>query len=155
MLPLLYPMMVGYELRLKDIIKNAFIMSAARFPRMVLARLITLIPIAVLFAGLFVGNGIVVLVIVFYYLLFGFAFSRLVYASFANGIFDRYLNPHIEGAEVRAGLRPLSEEDEILDDEEVDVGLQKRKLDLAHRVLDVAFRKPSLAGQLLKNVLQF
>ena len=118
MLPLLYPMMVGYELRLKDIIKNAFIMSAARFPRMVLARLITLIPIAVLFAGLFVGNGIVVLVIVFYYLLFGFAFSRLVYASFANGIFDRYLNPHIEGAEVRAGLRPLSEEDELLDDED-------------------------------------
>ena len=61
-----------------------------------------------------------ILCVSMYYIFFGFAFSRLVYASFANGVFDRYLNPHIEGAQVRAGLRPQSEEDEIFDDDDDD-----------------------------------
>lgn len=118
MLPLLYPMMIGYELRLKDVIRNAFLIAAARLPQMVAARLITLIPIAALLIGLYIGNIWVLLIVSFYYLLFGFAFSRLVYASFANGAFDRYLNPHIEGAKVNQGLRPHMEEDDIPDDDD-------------------------------------
>ena len=122
MLPLLYPMMVGYELSFKNLMKNAFLMSAARLPHMLLARLITLIPIAVLVFGVLAGNGIAILVISLYYLLFGFALSRLIYASFANGVFDKYLNPHIEGAQVGQGLRPHTDvndaDDE--DDEEED-----------------------------------
>ncbi|MBQ4608715.1 MAG: YesL family protein [Clostridia bacterium] len=120
MLPLIYPMMIGYELRFKHLIKNAFLMAAARLPQMALARLITAIPVAVLLIGLYLGNGVTVLIVSLYYLLFGFAFSRLVYASFANGIFDKYLNPHIEGAQVNQGLRPKSEEDELFADDEED-----------------------------------
>ena len=122
MLPLLYPMMVGYELSFKNLMKNAFLMSAARLPHMLLARLITLIPIAVLVFGVLAGNGIAILVISLYYLLFGFALSRLIYASFANGVFDKYLNPHIEGAQVGQGLRPHTDEDDAddEDDEEED-----------------------------------
>lgn len=116
MLPLLYPMMIGYELRFKDILRNAFIMALARLPHMVAARLITFIPVAILLVGgLYCGNIIVLLVISIYYLLFGFAFSRLVYASFANGVFDQFLNSRIEGAQVRQGLRPKTEEDELLE----------------------------------------
>lgn len=63
---------------------------------MLLARLITAIPIAALLVGIYVGNGIVILIVSLYYLLFGFALSRLIYASFANGVFDKYLNPNIE-----------------------------------------------------------
>ena len=117
MLPLLYAMMIGYELSFKTLIKNAFLMAAASLPKMVAARLITLIPIAVLVAGLYIGNGIMVLVIVLYYLLIGFALSKLIYASFANGVFDKYLNPHIEGAVVGQGLRP-ADADEYFDDDE-------------------------------------
>lgn len=122
MLPLLYPMMVGYELSFKNLMKNAFLMSAARLPHMLLARLITLIPIAVLVFGVLAGNGIAILVISLYYLLFGFALSRLIYASFANGVFDKYLNPHIEGAQVGQGLRPHTDENDAddEDDEEED-----------------------------------
>ncbi len=122
MLPLLYPMMVGYELSFKNLMKNAFLMSAARLPHMLLARLITLIPIAVLMFGVLAGNGIAILVISLYYLLFGFALSRLIYASFANGVFDKYLNPHIEGAQVGQGLRPHTDENDAddEDDEEED-----------------------------------
>ena len=117
MLPLLYPMMIGYELSFKYLIKNAFLMAAATLPQMVLCRLITLIPVAALVLGVYFGNGIVLLVVSLYYLLFGFAFSRLLYASVANGVFDKYLNPHIEGAQVGMGLRP-ADADELLDDED-------------------------------------
>ena len=118
MLPLIYPMMIGYELKLKDIFKNALLMACARLPQMVLARLITLIPIALLLVGIYMGNSIMQLIMMAYYLLFGFAFERLVYASVANSVFDRFINPHIEGAPVRQGLRPQTEEDELFDDEE-------------------------------------
>ena len=93
-------------------------MSAARFPQMMLARLITFVPIAALLVGVYLGNMIIILVVSLYYLLFGFAFSRLVYASFANGVFDQFLNPHIEGAVVGQGLRPQTDEDELLDDDD-------------------------------------
>lgn len=118
MLPLVYPMMIGYELRLKDIFKNALLMTAARLPQLVFARLVTFVPVLLLLVSIYIGNSIMMLVMSAYYLLFGFAFARLVYASVANGVFDRYINPHIEGAPVRQGLRPLSEEDELLDDED-------------------------------------
>ena len=68
--------------------------------------------------GIYIGNSIMQLIMMAYYLLFGFAFERLVYASVANSVFDRFINPHIEGAPVRQGLRPQTEEDELFDDEE-------------------------------------
>ena len=121
MLVVLYPMMVGYELKFKDLLKNAFLMALAQLPRMLLARILTLIPIVVLLFGVYI-NGIVTFVICVYYFVFGLAFTRLVYASFSNAVFDIYLNPHIEGAVVGAGLRPEKfddfEEDE--EDEEED-----------------------------------
>lgn len=120
MLPLLYPMMIGYELRFVDLIKNAFLMSAAAFPQLAFSRIVTLIPAALLAAGLILGNGVLILAMSLYYVLFGFAFSRLVYASVANGVFDKYLNPHIEGAVVGQGLRPHLEEDDLPDDEDDD-----------------------------------
>ena len=120
MLPLLYPMMVGYELSFGNLIKNAFLMGAARLPQMLLARLITAVPVIALLIGIYAGNGIVLMIVSLYYLLFGFALSRLVYASFANGVFDKYLNPHIEGAQVGQGLRPQSEDDELPDEDDED-----------------------------------
>ena len=118
MLPLLYPMMIGYELRFSALLKNALFMAVARLPQMLMARLITFIPIALLFMGIYIGNGVLILVMSLYYMLFGFAFSRLMYASVANSVFDKFLNPHIEGAPVGMGLRPHTEEDELLDDDD-------------------------------------
>lgn len=120
MLVLLYPMMSGYELRTKHLIKNAFLMAAASLPKMILARLITLIPVAALVIGLYMGNMVVIMIISLYYILFGFALSRLIYASFANGVFDQFLNPKIDGAQVRQGLRPQTEEDLLFADDDDD-----------------------------------
>ena len=115
MLPL-----IGYELKLSAVIKNALLMAAGRLPWMAAARIITFIPIAILLMGLFVGNILMVIGVLVYYLFFGFALSRLIYASFANGMFDKYLNPHIEGAPMGMGLRPHTDEDDILDDDDDD-----------------------------------
>lgn len=120
MLPLLYPLMIGYELRFTDLVKNAFLMAAARLPQTLFARLVTFIPVAILFSGVYSGNAIVILIMTLYYLLFGFAVSRLVYASIANGIFDKYLNPHIEGAPVNQGLRPQTDDEFDIDEDEDD-----------------------------------
>lgn len=118
MLPLIYPMIIGYELRLGDIIKNALLLSAAKMPTMLFARIVTFIPVAVLMVGIYLGNTIALMGVSAYYMLFGFAFSRLVYASVANGVFDQYLNPKIEGAPTRVGLRPEDPDEMDLDDED-------------------------------------
>ena len=120
MLVVLYPMMVGYELTLRNLLKNAFLMAVAQFPRLLLARLIAFIPAAILLAGVCMGVTLVIFLIPLYYLLLGFALSRLIYASFANAVFDIYLNPNIEGASVRQGLRPADEEDVDETDEDAD-----------------------------------
>jgi len=120
MLPIIYPMIIGYQLKLTAIFKNALLMAAAKLPRLVLARVITFIPIAILLMGLYIGNIVMMMGVVFYYLLIGFAFSRLVYASVANGVFDKYLNPYIEGAQTGMGLRPHMDEDDIPYDDEED-----------------------------------
>ena len=119
MLPLLYAMLIGYEMSFKVLLKNSFLMAAASLPKMVAARLITLIPVVVLVMGLFMANPIMLLIGSVYYLMIGFALSKLIYASFANCVFDQYLNPHIEGAVVRQGLRPI-DVDELYDDDEDD-----------------------------------
>ena len=120
MLPLLYAMLIGYEMSFKVLLKNAFLMAAASLPKMVAARLITLIPVVVLVMGLFMANPIMLLIGSIYYLMIGFALSKLIYASFANCVFDQYLNPHIEGAVVRQGLRPIDVDEELYDDDEDD-----------------------------------
>lgn len=118
MIPLIYPVIIGYELPFRHMMKNTLIMAVASLPKMIAARLITFVPLAATMIGFYIGNGILVLVMSIYYILFGFAFTRLVYASFANGVFDKLLHPHIEGAEIRQGLRPQTDEDEYLDDDE-------------------------------------
>ena len=53
------------------------------------------------------------MILVLLYGLIGFSLTGFVYASYANDLFDRYLNPRIEGAEVGKGLhRPDDDEDD-------------------------------------------
>lgn len=119
MLPVLYPLMVGYELKLKYLLKNALLISIGRLPQVLGTRILLLIPMAVLVAGLYIMNGWMILGALVYYVLFGLAFSRLVYASLANGFFDKFINSHIEGAPVGMGLYH-DEDDEDDEDEDSD-----------------------------------
>ena len=116
-LTFVYPLMVGYELRLGKLLRNALLLAVARLPFVAALRLATLLPLIVGLVMFYTGGMYGLLVIGLYYLLLGFALSRLVSASFANGVFDKYINPHIEGAPVNLGLRADEDEEDADDDE--------------------------------------
>ena len=105
MLPLLYPLMAGYELKFKHLLRNGLLLAMARLPHMIGIRLLMAIPMAILVVGMYFFFNIWILFgVMVYYLLLGLALSRLVYASVANGFFDKYINVNIEGAQVGKGL---------------------------------------------------
>ena len=53
------------------------------------------------------------LILFAYYALIGFAISRFITASYTNAVFDRFINPRIEGAKVNQGIyTPEEDEDE-------------------------------------------
>lgn len=105
-----YPLMVGYEMRVSKLLRNSLLLAVGRLPFAAAVRLAALIPLVIGLLIIWFGSMYGVLFIALYYLLIGFALHRLAYASFANGVFDKYVNPNIEGAPVNLGLR--EEEDE-------------------------------------------
>ncbi len=98
-----WPMMVTYEMSFKNILRNSLIVAVGRLPLSLLYALITALPMVL--CALYPP-------LILYYLFFGYAFHSFLNVSFTNGVFDVYINPRIEGAEVRRGLRKEEDEDD-------------------------------------------
>ena len=106
---LIYPMMVTYNLRLGEIVRNAMLMTIGKLPFAFLFRALTLVlPVVAIAvfsfapqAGLYVAMGVAVL-----YILFMLAFNKLLTVSYANWLCETFLNSRIEGARTDIGLRP-------------------------------------------------
>ena len=112
-LTFLYPMMVSYRVSFGQLIKNSVVMAIGRLPQTVGIRLIMLLPtIICLVVFMFTGSLISLLALAIYYVLIGFAMARFVYASFTNGVFDRFINSHMEGVEINRGLAKEEDEEE-------------------------------------------
>ena len=117
----IHPMIVTYQLSLKDILRNALILSMAKAPQSLGIRLLHCIPcIAAVVCYLYVSPIWTLLVIFLYYLFFGFGLSRFVTASFTNAVFDQYINSKIEGAKVNRGLAEKTDDDDEDDEDEED-----------------------------------
>lgn len=113
----MYPMMVSYKMKFGALIKNSLMMAVARLPQTVGVRLAVLLPMLLCLAVFyFTGTPISLLVLAGYYLLIGYAMARFVFASFTNGVFDRFINAHIEGVKVNRGIAAQEDDDE--DEEE-------------------------------------
>ena len=112
--------MVTYKLTFGNLVRNSLIMTIGRLPQTVGLKLLSLLPAAVCAAVSFLTPYFQYAVMVYgaYYLLIGFALSRFVAASYSNAVFDRYLNPKIEGAQVNRGLY-VEEDDEEEGDQPV------------------------------------
>ena len=113
----MYPMMVTYKVTFGQLIKNSMVMAIGRLPQTAGIRLLMLLP--TLIAGVaffFTGSPIALLVLGAYYIIIGFAFFRFVCASYTNGVFDKFINSHMEGVQINRGL--ASEEDEEEEEEE-------------------------------------
>ena len=117
----MHPLTVTYDLKAKDVLRNGLLLGVARLPFSVGIRLLHCVPmliafIAVWFFGLEPLLGI--LLLCGYYMIIGFGLSRFITASYTNAVFDRFINPKIEGAKVNQGLREKDdfEEDETEED---------------------------------------
>jgi len=114
----IYTLMVTYTLKLGDLLRNSLILSVGKLPLSIGIRLLTfVIPGIGLLIMLAIPEtiGYVMLVLVLYYLVFGFGFNKLLYASYANSLCENYINPRIDGAGVGIGLRQLTDEDYEID----------------------------------------
>lgn len=111
----MFPMVTMYDMKLMQVIRNSLIIVVARLPwSLLFFGGSVLIPIVILF---FVPYGTLIFILL--YLLIGFSLTGLVYASYANSCFDRFLNPKIEGAPVNMGLRdPIYDELDKDDEDE-------------------------------------
>ena len=108
-----YPLIVSYQLRMRDVLRNGFLLAIARLPFSVAVRLGLVIPSAIAALVVYFGNPAwAILGLFLYYLLFGFSLSRFITASYTNGVFDRLINSHMEGVEVNRGLSQETDEDE-------------------------------------------
>lgn len=111
---LAYPMLITYDLKLKDVIRNSLLMSVAKLPTSVLIKLLTLVVPAVAYGLMLLIPSIqsyVLMITVLLYLLFMVAFNKLITVSYANWLCETYLNPKIEGARTNIGLRPENWDD--------------------------------------------
>ena len=105
--PLLPMMIVTYDLGFFAQVKNAVLLSMAELPRAVLVRLSTLIvPILLVIFSFTPAFGIAGGAAMILYAIIWVSLNKLIDASFANYLCEKYLNPKIEGARTGIGLRP-------------------------------------------------
>jgi uncharacterized membrane protein YesL len=116
-LTVIYSMMITYKLSFGTLIRNSIVLTIGRLPQTFLIRLVTLVVpiIAVALIMLLPIETYVLLAIALYYGVVGFGVSRFVFASYSNAVFDKYINPRIEGAVVGQGLRQFTEDDYEVD----------------------------------------
>ena len=117
MLQVVYTMMVTYKLTLRQLLGNAMRMALGKLPLFLGLRLLTsILPLGIAIVFLYFPERATFPLAVggFFYLVFGLALNRLIYASLANAMCEAYINPSI-GAPVNIGMRsqtpPPGEED--------------------------------------------
>lgn len=114
-----YPMLVTYEMKITTVLRNSLIMAVGRLPMSVGIRLLHCVPVVLgLMLTMLINNIWVPLILLMYYVFFGFTFSRFITASYTNAQFDRFINSRIEGAKVNQGLAEEDEDDDGDDDDE-------------------------------------
>lgn len=116
----MYPLMVTYKLKFRTLLKNGLLLCIARLPQSIGLRLWSLVPVLLGFViALFLPAFQWVMMGEFlYYILIGYALSRFIYASYTNAVFDRFINPHIEGAVVNRGLSDEVDDDDYEEEDE-------------------------------------
>ncbi|MBO7298163.1 MAG: hypothetical protein J6U60_03855 [Clostridia bacterium] len=91
---------VNYKLKFFMMLRNAFLLMIGTLPQTIFFGVLALLPfVLLLFNATFFTVVAVVLI-----LLFALAYALLVWLDFAQWVFDRYINPKIEGAKVGRGI---------------------------------------------------
>ena len=107
--PLVPQLIVGYELRFVSVLKNALLMTLVSLPRSIAVRLVTLVVPLLGVAVMYIfpsGIGVLLFFGPLLYAAFLLSFNKLIWASYANALGEKFLNPRIPGAPTNIGLRP-------------------------------------------------
>lgn len=102
-----YTLAVTYRLRFMQIIKNTLLLTFLELPKSLLTLLFNLLPIMVFALLLWLlpaYTGLLVVLALAYYALFGIALERFASASFANYAAEKHINAKLSGARVDIGL---------------------------------------------------
>ena len=117
----MHPIIVTYDLKLKDVIRNGLLLGVARLPMSVGIRLLHCVPCVIAFLLAYLWHPVYgIMILGVWYIVIGFGLSRFITASYTNGVFDKYINSRIEGAEVNRGLRKPEDDDGDDDDTEAE-----------------------------------
>ena len=91
---------VNYKLSFLKLFRNAFLMTIGTLPQTVFFGALALLPFAVFLIGGSFFTVIGVCLVIF----LAFAYALLVWLDFAQWVFDKFINPKIEGAKVGRGI---------------------------------------------------
>ena len=91
---------VNYKMSFFVMLKNSFLMTIGTLPQTVFFGVLAFIPIVLLLVGgeMLLSFGIIILI------LFGLSYMLLVWLDFAQWVFDKYINPKLDGAKVGRGI---------------------------------------------------
>ncbi len=113
-----YPMLVTYKMSVMTVIRNSLILAVGRLPQSIGVRLLLCVPVALgVVCALFINTMWAPVILLLYYALFGYTFSRFISASYTNAQFDKFINSRIEGAKVNQGLADVEEDEEEEDEQ--------------------------------------
>ena len=104
---------VNYKLTFFTMVKNAFLITIGTLPQTIFFGALALLP----FALFLIQNPTIIMFGVMIVVVFALAYALLVWLDFAQWVFDKYINPKIEGAKVGRGIfnkdgsSPVSESD--------------------------------------------
>jgi len=91
---------VNYKMNFFTMFKNAFLMSIGTLFQTIFFGALAALP----FLLLLIGGSFFTAIAVIMILLFGLAYALLVWLDFAQWVFDKFINPKIEGAKVGRGI---------------------------------------------------
>ncbi len=91
---------VNYKFTVGTLFKNSFLLTVGTFPQTIFFGALALLPLLCFIIGgeFMIVAGIVCMI------LFGLAYALLVWLDFAQWVFDKFINPKIEGAKVGRGI---------------------------------------------------
>jgi uncharacterized membrane protein YesL len=103
-----FPLMVTFELKLRHIIRNSVLLTIAKLPQTLLILIITaIIPVLLIWLAAVWSYGI--LVLIGYYLLFGFSFTSFIVNAYTNQVFEKMI---IASGDKEAAKKPEIEHKE-------------------------------------------
>ena len=98
-----WPMMVTYELKFSQVLRNSLVLAVGRLPQSILFGLLTALPVLI---------AVIWMPALIWYFIIGYALASFVNCSYTNAVFDKFFNTRIEGAEVGQGMLKPEDDDE-------------------------------------------